>query len=526
MISPPRVHGYVDRSGVEWVAVEHKGKEALVLHEEFAGSSAAAFKLLARQGVTIVSKAACNRVIEDVAKLDFSTVRNFVAHSGWSGGCFALPDGTIFAPDGVDAECAFETKPDKCEKRGSLKGWKLGVAVPLTGQALPMFMLMFAFMPPLLRLTSRADNFGFELVGPGGTGKTTMQRLMASIFGGTGQGDDGCYWITFDTTLNALENQMSVYSDLPIPIEEAAHYLADESQAKRAAALKAFAFKMSGGTHKDRQTCPAAKEHRFSYFSSSNDRLIDLIGRASDVARAAIDRLITLNVDASGPYGVFADLPEGFASSSQFAEALKAAARDHHGVAGRHFLRKLVDTRAAGEEALRVRIRNLVKRFHAKAGVDLNNGSDMRVAEAFGLVYAAGEIAKEFGALPKSWKCGPAALKCYREFRHGAPPYVPPRERLLELSKADGTVRLDRPTRRATAAQIEAASVFVYQGQKGRELLIRTPAIEEVIPDWKYVRAQFKPLMRPEGKRWDNKCKLTRGGKSERVFVFKLPKQR
>ena len=148
-----------------------------------------------------------------MAALNFSHVRPLIEHSGWSGACFALPDGTVSAPEGVhDAVVVFDPLPDKYAKKGTCTGWKRHVAVPVTGQAMPMFMLMLSFMPPLRQFSHRPDNFGFELVGPGGTGKTTLQLAMSSIFGGTGRGGGGCYWITLDTTLNALEDQQQLTS--------------------------------------------------------------------------------------------------------------------------------------------------------------------------------------------------------------------------------------------------------------------------------------------------------------------------
>ena len=76
-------------------------------------------------------------------------------------------------------------------------------------------------MLDLVWLTSRVGSFGFELVGEKGIGKSTLQYLMSSVLGGAIQGADGNYWVTLDTTVNALEDTMAEHSDLPIIFDEA-----------------------------------------------------------------------------------------------------------------------------------------------------------------------------------------------------------------------------------------------------------------------------------------------------------------
>lgn len=59
-------------------------------------------------------------------------------------------------------------------------------------------------------------------------------------------------------------------------------------------------------------------------------------------------------------------------------------------------------------------VNRCLAQFRKKAGVDENNGSKVRVADAFGLEYAAGRLAKTYTVFPKCLNCLAPALACYR----------------------------------------------------------------------------------------------------------------
>ena len=102
-----------------------------------------------------------------------------------------------------------------------------------------------------------------------------------------------------------------------------------------------------------------------------------------------------------------------FAGSAEYANALTRAAEQNHGHAIRKFLKQLVRARAKDDAALRAWIASRVNGFVEKANIDPNDGSAFRVAEAFGLVYAAGRLAQQYGVLPDCLAVGPAVLTCY-----------------------------------------------------------------------------------------------------------------
>lgn len=519
-----KAEGVLSLSGDKWVKVIDRDQVAYVRLSDCVARSSAIAKLL-DQGVTVTSAAKASHLFEEIDEIRTYKPDVLIDHSGWNGGHFALPDGTVFSPDGESAVVVFDVERNKCAATGTLTDWKEGVACPLTGQVIPMFCVMLALMPPLLRLSERAWNFGFELVGRPGTGKTTVQLLASSVLGGIGRGGDDAYWTTFNATLNSLEAQMAAHSDLVMIIEEANLFLAGETAAKRASSFKAFAFKIGGGTSKGRFGAPTERTHRLSFLSSSNESLATLIGQDSDVAAAAADRLITLNLTQNGKLGVFSSLPDGQDSTSSFVAALISAASSNHGQAIRKFLSRLVAARTEDEEKLKSTINKLVRQFTGKACADPDDGSMMRVAEGFGLVYAAGILGKRYGVLPKSWKCGPAVLSCYRDFRTGGAVARTFDELLEDVASSPDALHLGRDHNRASSKQISRAEVIVRHKPGLREIMIRPEHLAKHLPAWRALRRRPDAMVRLQKEKGHDaiKRKLHKKLPATRFYCFILP---
>lgn len=407
--------GFTSSRGDKWVRLKRGAEQACVPLRHFHGNCKSALDRLAEKEFCVIGAAATRSLIDHVAALHDFPPMPCIEQVGWNGSCFALPDGTVFAPDGdATGEVLIDPIPERCTARGTLKGWKRDVASPLAGQSIPIFALCFAYTAPILSIAKRSGNFGFEIVGGKGAGKSTVQQLASSVLGGVIQGEDGHYWQTFDTTLTALDNAMAGHSDLPMILEEANLFFAGSSNRVRADNFLAVAFRLANGTEKARHGTAPLREFRFVYLTSSNEPLANLIGIDSASAAAAKGRLITIPIASARRHGVFDHIPTTFASGGEFAAAVIAAADMHHGVSIRKFLPLLVEARATDEGALRGDIERWVTSFVTKAKVDRNDGSATRVAEAFGLVYAASKLAIRYKALPASLRCGPAILACYK----------------------------------------------------------------------------------------------------------------
>ena len=365
-------------------------------------------------GIDLIGYGAKKRLLDDVAAVVDFPPRILAERSGWLGSHFILPDGEVIAPNGVEpAEVVFRPAPGKCSKAGNVVSWRRQVATPLAAFDLPSFVLMIPFAAPLLALSGRYDNIGFELVGRGGIGKSTLQQLAASVVGAPSGAE--AYWTSLDTTLAGLELLMPTYNDLPFILDEANLYLARSTEGGEARHMRNLAFKLaSGGATVRRNANLPPPGSRFISLVSANEPFGAITAAArGEGFRAAADRLLTLSVpDQSG--GAIASPPAGFASSGSFVRSIMAAANRNHGVAFHRFLTRLVKRRHEDEEGLRSVIATSLAEFRAAAGADENDGSAWRVADAFGLVATAGQAAVRYGALPRSFRCFEAALNCYR----------------------------------------------------------------------------------------------------------------
>lgn len=521
------VEGFSAPSGEEWILVTVGSCQGWVPRREFHGSGKDAIDRLRRKNVIVIGTSHIKELLDRVAQLVHFPAAELVENIGWNGHSFALPDGTVFSPQNSPAgEVLFDHIQNRCAEKGTLRQWKRCVAKPLTGQRIATFVLCAAFAAPILKLTNLVGNFGFELVGAKGTGKSTFQQIMSSVLGGAIQGEDGHYWTSFDATPSGLEQAMASHSDLPMVLEEANLYIAEESPRVRGEHFKALAFRLAGGFDKKRYGQATAGESRFVYLTSSNEPLADLIGRNSETALAAADRLITIQIPSDRPHGLFDSIPERFASGSEFAKALIGAANQHHGKAIRRFLRKLVNTRADDEGRLKKEITALIARFCEKAQVDHSDGSAMRVAEAFGIVYAAGELAVRFGALPKGFSCGLAVLACYRLHLAKDSHFGPFESIVTEIAKRNDVIHLGKG-KIADVDPIMLASTSAFVRNRGghRELWIRPSKIEALIPRWGSMKKtpDVDALLKRDGRHRKVKRPVGQSGVEERVYCFRLP---
>ena len=326
----------------------------------------------------------------------------------------------------------------------------------------------------------------------------------------------GHYWVSLDTTYNALEDMMKVHSDLPLIMDEANLLAATDSAKVRGDIFKALAFKLYNGSLKSRFGGPVERDYRLGFIISSNEPLASLLGQGNDVARAAQDRLITIPIDTS-----FGSVPKQFRSSSEFAKKLMRSAQRHHGHAIRRFLTGLVKDKVDDEAKLRHRIRRHVERFHRAAGTNLNEGSATRVAEAFGLVYAAGKLAQRYGVLPDVLTTRAAALHCYRLHRnHADCHFATFKSRLLAAANSEQAVLLKKgqdATRGALA--------FLSRHKGHAELLVPQEHITELFADWDRIKSsrEVAAYLQRDGDAY--KVKRVILGKKARVYCFHVPKE-
>jgi hypothetical protein len=456
--------------------------------------------------------------------------RNILEQPGWTTSCFALQDGQVFAPNDENAYAVFDVDPQKCSSSGTLEEWLTYVAGPLAGQPVAMFMMMAMFVAPILKLTHRSGNFGIELVGPRGKGKSTLLQLIATVIGGGMDDPSTRYWNSCDTTINALEQKAERHSDLPLLLDDATNFSAEDSGAKRGHKFKAFIFKLAQAETRDRMGGGKQRAFRTMYILTSNLPLNEVIGEVAErEAGATADRLLTLDVSLQ-EYGIFEFLPEGYSDATEYARALVEAMAAYYGTSMPHFLHGLVNHKAKDEVKLCRGIRKRADRFIERANVDRNDGSAVRVAEAFGLVMAAGQLAQKYGALPADYDCEGAAVGAYRLFL-ASTKRVSHQDRLSAYASDPAVLDMEAlGLRYVTRSQLAEAAGFIRPHRDGhREFVVSSETFKRVFPDWRSLLRDpevgaYLQSEGPRGKRKQVKREMRKGRPNDRFFCFRLPK--
>lgn len=407
-----------------------------------------------------------------------------ITQSGWTGLYYGAPWGEAFSPAASEpATVVYDGDPGRYSSNGN-KTWLREVARLAKDQPIITFVLMIAFVGPLLRLSRISFNPGFEITGPSRVGKTSLQQLLASIVGQAAAPDGKNAWLPANITTSALEALLPNHNDFVMIIEEMSLFYADASEKTRGIKLRDLVFKLASGTGKSRYQSVEQPQARFAYLTSSNATLSGLLGSTEcRTSAAAGNRLLTIPISAE-PFGIFDCLPDGAESSEAAVRAITNLVEDHYGKPIRRFIPRLVQERARSENKLKRKIARHMDHFRAAVGVDENVGPEASIADVFGLAYAAGRLAKEYGALPKSLKCLSAAVKVYRMNRElgGLPPsHV---ERLRRLALRKGVIQVD-PKRLLdlSNSDIAAAPALVRPDRQGRkELLMTEGQLERAFP--------------------------------------------
>ncbi len=483
------IAGVQDEGGTKYVLFASSGHQAIVPYSDFHSGGRGLTKL-GEQGLIVVSDSGALR--EAVAKLSRFPQVPIVTQPGWSRYGFVQSNLKVLRAAGAPMpRRAMKPASGLLDSGGNLASWAADVAAPLAEHDLAAFCMMLMFAAALLRLTNRSDNFGFELVGEAGKGKSTLQLVIATAAGPAVGDGDTTYWRSLNSTVNALEETLQAYQDMPLILDEAALLSGSGRTEVRGLVMRDLAFRFSDGRPRHRFRDPVGPRARLVYLMSSNRSIYSLLGTSHAAETTAIaDRLITLPVLSERPFGVFDRCPEGYSSTGAFADALRVAASQHYGHAMPAYLTYLVERQAKAPEKLRRAIADYMGRFVERSGADQNDGSQLRVAEAFGLVFTAGCLAKAAGVLPDNYRCMRSALAIFELHRnHGRVP-VSFQDRLQALIRHPDTINLaELDIGTLSTAVHKACSVYLYRGRSGgRELLIPAEYINRVFPGWNGMR--------------------------------------
>ncbi len=302
---------------------------------------------------------------------------------GWHGKAFVLPD-CVFGEADIHFQSESALVADYAAA-GTLQTWQTRIARPAIRNKPLTFAISAALAGPLLHPVHK-QGAGFHFMGGSSCGKTTSLQAAASVWG------PPPLVRNWRATANGLEAAAAEASDLCLILDEIGECTPKD--------VGRVVYALGNGTGKSRATQKgyARRVRRWrTVLLSSGERTLDSILREAGERVTAGQEVRLLSLPADGfAHGAFDEL-HGHANGADIANAIKSAASETYGTAGRAWLAWLAEHLAAPwADTLR----------RMADSLQPENGQEARAAEAFALVAMAGEKAIEAGILP--WEPGEA----------------------------------------------------------------------------------------------------------------------
>ncbi|MGE3335516.1 MAG: DUF927 domain-containing protein [Rhodospirillaceae bacterium] len=390
----------------------------------------------------------------------------WVAKTGWyKGTTFVFQDGAI-GPEMANVK--FKPMDDNSVSagtRGDLATWKKIVSqvVPCSNSA--MLALGTAFGGPFHQLL-RIESGGFNLFGKKSKGKTTAAVAAQSVYGISGRDEV----LTWDITETALDELRCEHSDMLAYLDDMGR--AGDNDKDRIERIGDAAFRLTTGKPRRRskgfKVDPNFPSSWLAILSTSVRSMLKIsMNAGSHVFGGEEVRLIDVPAVASDELGIFDRCPEGYDNSRVASFTLETMCSQNYGVAGREYVRRIVEDQAAAVEYVKKRITAFIEAAGAAGD------SEYRYVQRFALAYAGLRLAAKFGVITlqkeAAWK---AIRSCYARARRSAPTFPIMLDNAVHalreaLSEKKGILNLSRPGHKTTRAKFDSCSGILTRHTTG-----------------------------------------------------------
>lgn len=324
-----------------------------------------------------------------------------VPRVGWHEGAFVLPDEAIGRTGEEKLVLQSESFSRAYGRRGDLEAWG-GMAGKCAGNSRFALSLCASFAGSLLK-PSGLESGGFNLVGRSSTGKSTAQKLAASVWDSS---DSIPSWRTTD---NGLEGLAALHNDAPL--------ILDEMGQAPPKTIEAAAYMLGNGKGKARAnrngTARNPQEWRTMIISSGE------VGLAAKLREAGIRampgqevRLVDIEAEPEEGKGIVEDCHD-FPDAASLIRHIHDVTRHNYGLAGRKYLEYVTAHLPEIERDIPEALQLFVQKYCPENA----DGQVKCVAMRFGLCVYAGLLAIKSGVLP--WKendVWDGILKCFRDW--------------------------------------------------------------------------------------------------------------
>jgi len=341
---------------------------------------------LAGKGLWVTAKReAINKVGELLSLIRPQNDITIVSRPGWYGEIFVSPTGEVFGESEIIYRLSEKTQYSDPEKSGDLAGWRIGTDAALNstnGDFLCMGLLS-GFAGTLVNLLEETTSLLINFAGTTSRGKTTAQRLGASVFGNPIR---GAALVKFSATINAIEAIAERANGTLLAIDEGGQ------SGMTGAQYQAAIFTLAEGSGKHRLTAAAAerKVRRWSTCITISEEIgfADRVKRdGRNPAAGAVARCWEIDVD------------DAVILDDDVLAALDEIKR-HYGHAGPVFIQHVINEGYPNDVD---RLRKRVKEAEAKLSAIGDAPQRRRVANAAAILLVAGELAQEAGLVSEGY---------------------------------------------------------------------------------------------------------------------------
>jgi putative DNA primase/helicase len=350
---------------------------------------------LARQGLWISPKHR-PQLVAYFNDLQVDERVTFVARTGWHGvnkhRVFVLPNSNF----GADELVMLNTDvASPYGYKGSLTDWQNGIGRLTSRQRLGVLAVSTALAGPLLDLVGQ-DGGGIHFRGSSSTGKTSIGRASASVWGPRG------YMRSWRATANGLEGAAVLATDTVLVLDE----LGVIDSRELTAAVYQLAIGHGKGRARRDGSMRTPASWRVMVISTGEVSIASKVEEDRNRrARAGQEvRILDILADAGRGYGAFDAPRAGEDSAAGLADEMVRSAEEFYGTAGPAFIQGIIDR---GVDETIEYVNTAIDSFCADAIKFGTDGQIRRAARRLGLIAAAGELAHALGIVP-AWSKGEA----------------------------------------------------------------------------------------------------------------------
>lgn len=266
-------------------------------------------------------------LLEQMALAEPATVVN---RTGWHGPVFATSNWTIGAADEPHHFVGQLSGSPTLQESGTLSDWQTYVGQLCRGNPLAIFSIGTALAAPLIA-PAGMENGAIHMAGPSSSGKTSMLKLAASVYG------NDRFVRSWVSTSNGLAAVSSEHNDMLLPL--------DEIGMARPEDIDVAIYQIMNGSGKLRANVSgeltATSHWRTLVLSSGEVWIAELLQQIGKPLRAGQEiRLVELPV--FGTYGAFDEL-HGHNHPQHFVDELNSACQRYHGTVIREWIALLTE---------------------------------------------------------------------------------------------------------------------------------------------------------------------------------------